>query len=153
MLRVFPALIATASLLAASCAFEPPLPDVEGIEVNVTEETFTAEVLESSEPVLVDFGATWCGPCRQMEPVLANLSLNYEGRLKVAKVDVDDSPELAAKYGVDGIPAMVLIDNGQEVDRTVGSQSLSSLSKWVDGYLPPAPASEPAEPAAEAAGG
>ena len=65
-------------------------------------------MLQSDLPVLVDFGATWCGPCRRLEPVLAHLSVNYDGRLKVGKVDVDEQPDLSAQFEVSGIPAMML---------------------------------------------
>ena len=128
-----------AAMLLAGCGFQQ-LPDVDGIEIDVTEASFSEEVLSSAQPVLVDFGATWCGPCRQMEPVLSHLSLNYEGRLKVAKLDVDENPSIAEEYGIESIPALVLIHNGQEVDRVTGSRSLSSLSSWVDERIPEASA-------------
>jgi thioredoxin 1 len=105
---------------------------VDGVEVTITESNFQSEVLDSTQPVLVDFGADWCGPCRRLEPVIAHLSLNYEGRLKVGKVDVDDNTTLARDYSVHGVPALILFQNGREVDRTVGYQSLGMLSDWVD---------------------
>ena len=130
-----------ATLLLVGCGINmsrEQLPDVKGIEVDVTDDNFSEEVLSSTQPVLVDFNATWCGPCREMEPVLAHLSLNYEGRLKVAKLDVDDNPATAEKYNISAIPALVLIHGGQEVDRVTGSRSLSSLSSWVDARIPEA---------------
>ncbi|REJ95485.1 MAG: thiol reductase thioredoxin [Planctomycetota bacterium] len=110
-------------------------PPVDGVEVSLNEDNFQSEVLQSPQLVLVEFGATWCGPCRDMESVLAHLSLDYEGRVKVGKVDVDESERLAAEYEASGIPLMVLIKDGVEVDRTVGWHSLDELSNWVDGYL------------------
>lgn len=138
-------------LLAAGCPQQAP--HVAGVEVEVAEAMFQSEVLDSPLPVLVDFGATWCGPCRQMEPVLAQLSLDYEGRLKVVKIDVDESPSLAAQYDVSGIPALVVFVDGEEVDRTVGSQSMRDLARFVEPYVAAAPAANApvAEPAADAA--
>ncbi len=124
-------------LLLASCLYQSRdiPPPVDGVEVSLNEDNFQSEVLQSPQLVLVEFGATWCGPCRDMESVLAHLSLDYEGRVKVGKVDVDESERLAAEYEASGIPLMVLIKDGVEVDRTVGWHSLDELSNWVDGYL------------------
>lgn len=122
-------------LVLAGC-MEPELPHVSGVEVALNEANFQSEVLDSTEPVLVDFGATWCGPCRKMEPVIAHASLSYEGRVKFGKVDIDASQTLAREYGVNGIPALVLFHRGQEIGRTVGYHSLDDLSAWVDGQVP-----------------
>jgi thioredoxin 1 len=138
-------------LLSAGCP--EPVPHVPGVEVEVAEAMFQSEVLDSPLPVLVDFGATWCGPCRQMEPVLAQLSLDYEGRLKVVKIDVDESPSLASQYDVSGIPALVVFVDGEVVDRTVGSQSMRDLARFVEPYVAAAPAASApvVEPAADGA--
>lgn len=136
-------------VLAAGCP--EPIPHVQGVEVELNSSNFQSEVLESPVPVLVDFGATWCGPCRQMEPVVAQLSLDYQGRLKVGKLDVDESEALAAQYDISGIPALVLFINGEEVDRTIGGQSLGELSRFVQPHLAAAPAvtAPPAAPEAD----
>ena len=147
-------LAVAAGLLLGGCT--ESLPSVQGIEVALNSENFQTEVLECNVPVLVDFGATWCGPCRQMEPVVAQMSLDYQGRLKVGKVDVDNSPALSDEYGISGIPAMILFIDGQEVDRTIGGQSSEDLMAWVDARLPEValPVSVPAvaDPAASDAG-
>jgi thioredoxin 1 len=123
------------SLVLVGC-MEPELPHVSGVEVALNEANFQSEVLDSTEPVLVDFGATWCGPCRKMEPVIAHASLNYEGRVKFGKVDIDASQTLAREYGVSGVPSLVLFHRGQEIGRTLGYHSLDDLSAWVDGQVP-----------------
>ncbi len=119
-------------LLAPVGCLEPDLPTVDGVEVTITEANFQSEVLDSAQPVLVDFGADWCGYCRKLDPVVAHLSRNYEDRLKVGKVNVDENLTLARDYEVDGLPTLVLFRNGKEVDRTGGYQSLGMLSDWVD---------------------
>lgn len=122
-------------ILLTGCG-DPPLPHVDGLEVGLNDDNFQSEVLNHEQPVLVDFGATWCGPCRKMEPVVAHASLKYEGRIKFGKVDVDKSQRLAGEYDIGGIPALVLFDKGREVDRAVGYHSLSALSEWLDGHVP-----------------
>jgi thioredoxin len=119
----------------AGCG-DPPLPHVDGLEVGLNDDNFQSEVLNHEQPVLVDFGATWCGPCRKMDPVIAHASLNYEGRIKFGKVDVDRNRRLASEYDVGGIPALVLFHKGQEIDRAVGYHSLSDLSQWLDNHAP-----------------
>lgn len=108
------------------------VPEVEGVEVAMNEENFQSEALESQTPVLVDFGATWCGPCRQMEPALAYLSVQYADRVKVGKVDVDENPRIASQYGVRALPTVILFQNGNEVARAEGSMSYKGLSSWLD---------------------
>ena len=82
---------------------------------------FEKEVLESATPVLVDFYADWCGPCKMMSPVIDKLAEEYDGRIKVGKVNVDENSDLAVKYGIMSIPNMVFFKNGQPVDRVVGA--------------------------------
>lgn len=112
------------------------VPQVDGVEVTMTDENFEQEALASDKLVLVDFYADWCGPCRQMEPAVAYLSEQYEDRLKVGKVNIDENGQVASDYGIQAIPTFVLIRDGQEIDRLSATLSYSSLSSWVDRHLP-----------------
>ena len=89
--------------------------------INVTDQAFQNTVLESSLPVIVDFWAPWCGPCRMVAPTLEKLAKEYAGELIVAKVNTDENPEWAMKYGVQGIPTMLLVYGGKIVNRQVGA--------------------------------
>jgi len=91
-----------------------------GAPVHVSEATFEDDVLKATEPVLVDFWAEWCAPCRMVAPVVEEIAREQEGKLKVAKIDVDANPSLAPRFGIAGIPTLILFKNGQEVDRIVG---------------------------------
>jgi thioredoxin 1 len=91
-------------------------------EVILTEKNFEEEVLKSDKPVLVDFWATWCGPCRMLAPTIAKIAEEQEGVIKVGKIDVDDEPELAAKYGIASIPTLMVFKNGEVVKSSVGVQ-------------------------------
>lgn len=93
--------------------------------VAVTDKDFADEVLQSDTPVLVDFWAEWCGPCRVLGPVLESLSAEYEGQVKVAKVDVDSNQQVAMQYGIRSIPTVMLFDRGQIVDTIVGVRQKS----------------------------
>lgn len=86
----------------------------------IPDEQFASEVLESDVPVLVDFNATWCGPCRMIAPAVDELAAEYAGKAKVVKIDVDNNPQLAARYEVESIPALLIFDGGKVVDRMVG---------------------------------
>ena len=89
-------------------------------EIVLTEQNFEQEVLKSDIPVLVDFWATWCGPCRMLAPTIAKIAEEQEGKIKVGKIDVDEEPELAAKYGIASIPTLIVFKNGEVAKTSIG---------------------------------
>ena len=103
--------------------------------VHVTDATFDAEVRNSPVPVVVDFWAEWCGPCRMIGPALEELSAQYGDRVKIAKVNVDENPESPAKLGVRGIPALFLFKDGQVVSNKVGAAPKAALQSWIESAL------------------
>ncbi len=103
--------------------------------VAVTDETFDAEVKNSDIPVVVDFWAEWCGPCKQIGPALEELSSEFEGRIKVVKVDVDSNPNAAAAMGVRGIPALFIFKDGQVVSNRAGAAPKAALQSWIEGAI------------------
>ncbi len=103
--------------------------------VHVTEATFDEEVLSAEQPVLVDFWAEWCGPCKMIAPVLAEIATEYDGRLKVCKVDVDSNPGVPEKFGIRGIPTLIVFKDGNAVETKVGALSKTQLGQFVDSCL------------------
>jgi thioredoxin 1 len=103
--------------------------------VTLTEDNFRSEVLESREPVLVDFWASWCGPCLAIAPTVEQLAAEYEGRAKVAKVNVDQYGAIAAQYGIHSIPALLYFRNGKVVDSTVGVAPKAHLAQKLDSLI------------------
>lgn len=100
--------------------------------VNLTQENFAAQVLQSQSPVLVDFWAEWCGPCKMIAPVLDELAEEYDGRARIGKVNIDEQQGLAAEYGVRAIPTLLLFHKGQVADQIVGARSKRDLKASLD---------------------
>ena len=98
----------------------------------VSDATFEAEVLRSATPVLIDFWAPWCGPCRAIAPVVEELAREYAGKVKIVKMNVDDNPQTPAKYGVRGIPNLIVFKGGQVAEQIVGAVPKSRLAKALD---------------------
>lgn len=103
------------------------------MEKKFTTENFEAEVLKADKPVLVDFYADWCGPCKMMAPLVETLAEEMAGKAVIGKLNVDDSEEIAMKYGVMNIPTLILFKNGQEINRVIGVQSREVLEKMIRG--------------------
>jgi len=97
-----------------------------------SDKSFTSDVLNSDKPVLVDFWAEWCGPCRQLSPIVEELSKEMSSKLSVYKVNIDQNPETPAKYNVRGIPTLIIFKGGKPVATKVGSLPKSSLVEWID---------------------
>jgi thioredoxin 1 len=99
----------------------------------VTDQDFEAEILQSNIPVMVDFFAEWCGPCKMIAPMVDELATEYEGKVKIVKINVDDSPGSAQKFGVMSIPTLVFVKGGEEVDRVTGALPKDTLAEKLDG--------------------
>ncbi len=102
---------------------------------HVTDATFSTDVLKSDKPVLVDYWAEWCGPCKMIAPVLDELSRQYEGRLQIAKLNVDENRDMPAQYGIRGIPTLQLWKNGELVRSLVGAKPKAELAAFLDAHL------------------
>jgi thioredoxin 1 len=103
--------------------------------LHFSQENFKKDVLESEQPVLVDFWATWCGPCRMIAPIVEQLADEYNGRAKVGKVDVDENPDIARQYGVMSIPTLAVIKGGQIVSKVVGAYPKPRIAEMLDNAL------------------
>ena len=101
----------------------------------VTDQTFEPEVLQSSTPVLVDYWAEWCGPCKMIAPILDEVSKDYDGKLRIAKMNVDENRDVPAKYGIRGIPTLMLFKDGQLAATKVGALSKAQLTAFLDSHL------------------
>lgn len=101
----------------------------------VSETSFQAEVLDSPTPVIVDFTAVWCGPCKMLDPIVKQLAQEWEGKIRFVKLDVDDNPDLAMKYQVMGVPTLILFSQGKPVERVTGYQPKERLQNKFKSYL------------------
>ena len=103
--------------------------------VHVTDASFDGDVLQSDTPALVDFWAEWCGPCKQIAPALDELDEEFGDQLTIAKVNIDDNPETPSKYGVRGIPTLILFKDGEVASTKVGALPKSKLKEWIDSVI------------------
>lgn len=103
--------------------------------MQVTDSSFEQDVLKSAIPVLVDFWAEWCGPCKQIAPIVDELAKEFEGKISVAKVDIDHNPAIPSKYNVRGIPTLMLFKGGQVAAMKVGAAPKGALADWIRGQL------------------
>lgn len=108
----------------------------KGGVLDVSDKSFKKQVLRSKQPVLVDFWAPWCGPCRQVSPMVEQLGKAYKGKLRVVKVNVDDNPKLSRQYRVSSIPTLMIFDGGHEVERAVGAQPRPQIEAMIERVLP-----------------
>ena len=103
--------------------------------ITATEENFKSEVIESSQPVLVDFWAEWCGPCKMIAPAIEELSVDFDGKAKVAKVNVDEQPNLAQQFGVGSIPTLLFFRDGKVAEQLVGAAQKDTLAEKLNGLI------------------
>jgi thioredoxin 1 len=103
--------------------------------VHITDDSFESDVLQSGQPVLIDYWAEWCGPCKMIAPVLDEIAKEYDGRLKVAKLNIDENPNTPPRYGIRGIPTLMLFKSGEVEATKVGAVSKSQLVAFIDSNL------------------
>jgi thioredoxin 1 len=103
--------------------------------VKVDKNNFESDVLNASEPVVVDFWAEWCGPCKMIAPALEEISQEMGGKVKIAKLNIDENPELAAQFGVRSIPTLMMFKSGEVADMKVGAAPKTALSSWISGNV------------------
>ena len=106
-----------------------------GNSVKVTSQTWEQEILKSAAPVMVDFWAEWCGPCRMIAPTVEELAVEYDGKLKVCKLNTDENPDVAGKYQIMGIPSLLFFKDGKLIDKVVGAASKKQFKDKIDGIL------------------
>ncbi len=104
-------------------------------EVILSSSNFEKEVLESDIPVLVDFWATWCGPCKMIAPIISQLAIKYEGKVKVGKVDVDENPEIAESFNISSIPTLIMFKGGEVAGQRVGGANMAILEAFINENL------------------
>ena len=103
--------------------------------VKIDKNNFQADVLQAAEPVVVDFWAEWCGPCKMIAPALDEIATEMGGKVKIAKVNIDENPELAAQFGVRSIPTLMIFKGGEVADMKVGAAPKTALSSWISGNV------------------
>ena len=102
---------------------------------HISDDSFSSDVLQADKPVLVDYWAEWCGPCKMIAPILDDVSKDYDGRVQVAKMNVDENSQIPAKYGIRGIPTLLLFKDGQLAATKVGAMTKAQLTAFLDGHL------------------
>ena len=100
--------------------------------IEISDDTFEENVIKKGQPIIVDFWAEWCGPCKQIGPILEEISKEYSDKITTGKLDVDENPETPGKFQIRGIPTMLLFNNGELIDTKVGMSSKTDLTEWID---------------------
>ena len=100
--------------------------------IQISDDTFEENVIKKGQPIIVDFWAEWCGPCKQIGPILEEISDEYSGKITIGKLDVDENPETPGKFQIRGIPTMLLFNHGELIDTKVGMSSKADLTEWID---------------------